>query len=420
MRAREFIVEYIREKTAASLGNALLDAAIRDRSDEVPFSVLNLSRTMRDDDSARNKVINDILAQIETKDPTSNKQYTIWLARIYSKGNVKLEDLNRNNLLGKYHVAKKRKKIKPEHADINRFKTYREFEDTIDSIYDNFDDISDDIESDSAKADKIYEDSDVLVVIPKDEAAACKYGKGTRWCTAATDGINYFDVYNQQDPLYIIIPKNPIYPREKYQFHFKTNSFMDDQDNPVSLRDVLHERFPQLESLFVERYPRIRHFIELMPNDVLNNVIAEIYDICIDKIYEKVNDYEYDDDFYIRFLKERGYTDEEGSIDWDAVEKDGIGYLDYNTDLKRNIDIISDWLQPTAKELQEELSILISNGEIDDRTVYMLPDIMSIIIQEKLSKSRSDITDFGICTFLSLKVIANYDKNGKIYVRRGS
>ena len=50
--------------------------------------------------------------------------------------------------------------------------------------------------------------------------AACYYGQGTRWCTAATRGKNYFSEYHNESPLLIILPKEPQYPGEKYQLHF--------------------------------------------------------------------------------------------------------------------------------------------------------------------------------------------------------
>src|SRR3989304_9982442 len=72
---------------------------------------------------------------------------------------------------------------------------------------------------------KYYEDEDVLIIITLTEKASCKYGKGTRWCTAAKKD-NQFDEYTEVDPetgekqrLYILIPKNPKHPGEKYQGH---------------------------------------------------------------------------------------------------------------------------------------------------------------------------------------------------------
>jgi len=109
---------------------------------------------------------------------------------------------------------------------------------------------------------KYYEDEDVLVIIPLTENASCKYGKGTRWCTAAKKE-NMFDEYTKIDPetgekqrLYILIPKNPKHPGEKYQVHFESKSYMNEKDENVSIR--IFERFPKLKETdflqMVEQY----------------------------------------------------------------------------------------------------------------------------------------------------------------------
>jgi len=54
--------------------------------------------------------------------------------------------------------------------------------------------------------EKIYEDENWLILTPKTEEAAKYYGKNTRWCTAAEKD-NYFDQYNKDGPLYILINK---------------------------------------------------------------------------------------------------------------------------------------------------------------------------------------------------------------------
>ena len=42
--------------------------------------------------------------------------------------------------------------------------------------------------------DKIWENDDMLIVVPKSHVGACKFGQGTKWCTASKTN-NYFDVY---------------------------------------------------------------------------------------------------------------------------------------------------------------------------------------------------------------------------------
>ena len=57
-------------------------------------------------------------------------------------------------------------------------------------------------------AEKIYEDSRVLIVKPLSHKASCKYGAGTKWCTTENSP-GYFDKYSSgENELYYIIMKD--------------------------------------------------------------------------------------------------------------------------------------------------------------------------------------------------------------------
>ena len=95
-------------------------------------------------------------------------------------------------------------------------------------------------------ADKIfYQDRDITIYNPKTKEESCHYGRGTRWCTAATKGGNMFDSYNERGPLYIIVPKKAEHKGEKYQFHVASESYMDETDASVSVSRLV-ERWPGL------------------------------------------------------------------------------------------------------------------------------------------------------------------------------
>ena len=56
--------------------------------------------------------------------------------------------------------------------------------------------------------EKFYEDDMWFVVIPLSMDAACYWGSDTEWCTATRDEDgNYFNSYNEQGPLIILINK---------------------------------------------------------------------------------------------------------------------------------------------------------------------------------------------------------------------
>jgi hypothetical protein len=101
--------------------------------------------------------------------------------------------------------------------------------------------------------------------------AACFYGghhlepsKGeTRWCTSSP-GLNYFDRYIKDGPLYVIIPNNYTgkmgeksgLPSERYQFHFPSNQFMDVHDHTVDLVGLLNGSMSELKEYFKPEFAK--------------------------------------------------------------------------------------------------------------------------------------------------------------------
>ena len=396
-------------------------ALANDRSVTLPHFLSTLRRTLqgvaRMDPSKLDAVIppekqkdniNAILAAIEAKDPTPNKEYTQWLARKYALGGppgyaLKIEDINRNDLLRLFNVAKKRRMIKPEHADINRFKTYLDFENAMRDAYNNFEELEDENQP-QGKATKVYEDNNVLVVIPEDEAAACRYGRGTRWCTSSTRGQNYFDAYNRQGKLYILIPKQPKYEGEKYQLHFSSKSFMDENDDPTSLYDLLTNRFPELLEYFRKTEPEINGLLPFMSDKDLQAAIEAVREIGEEYVNEVLSDWEFQDDYYYIYLKEKGYVDEEGNVDWDKVADADESYLEYNMEASDWLSLMYDSLNPTPQELRNIVDEMINDREISETPEFQeLPDILGTYIENRARRRTRD-GDGGLGDFLQKKV----------------
>lgn len=111
---------------------------------------------------------------------------------------------------------------------------------------------------------KITEDSQ----LGKD--AACFFGgyhlessKGeTTWCTSSP-GLNYFNNYIKQGPLYVIIPNNWTgkvgeksgLPAERYQFHFPTNQFKDIHNRSIEAVDFLNQN-PSIKDFFKPEFAK--------------------------------------------------------------------------------------------------------------------------------------------------------------------
>lgn len=178
----------------------------------------------------------DVFQQIVTTDPTSqpNKmgKYGKWLLSLYQAGNLKLEDLYKaSEYLSYFHKFKGKITTK----DINQYKTLQQLFAVVKPFMEEPNQASsksEEIRRIKEDAKKVYEDEDWLVIVPLTQEASCYYGKGTQWCTAATSSNNMFDEYNQRGSLYININKKT---HKKYQFHFETNSFMDEHDDHIDI-----------------------------------------------------------------------------------------------------------------------------------------------------------------------------------------
>lgn len=421
MRATQFITEYRRDKTAQAVGSKLVSALATDRGN---VGALSQARTYVDQKTKigeeipaehMNRIVDGILSAIEDQDPTKNKQYTQWMARMYANGGVKLEDLNRGNAVGLYELGKRRRMIKPEHADINRFRTYRDFERALVDNYDLDAIETPQQEANRGKAREVYNDSDVRIIVPEDQEAACYYGQGTTWCTAATRGSNYFSHYNSEGPLYILLPKHPQYEGEKYQLSFPTNQFMNEQDDPVALTDLVTKRFPGTLEFFRGVAPEINDYLTFIPDDKLQPVMNQFSDIIGDLVNDQISDWEAEDDYWYRHLRDSGYVDEDGDIDWERVEADGEGWYDNNYEVQEWNEAIQKVLKMTPDEFKAEAEDLYSRGYLLDSqevplTLEHMDQIYAAILRRVLRRTRME--DGGIVRWILEKVYCRRDANG--------
>jgi hypothetical protein len=95
--------------------------------------------------------------------------------------------------------------------------------------------------------------------------AACFYGGNyneTRWCTSSP-GLNWFDRYINKGPLYVVYrpgdtdvsPETGL-PKERYQFHFPDNQFMDKDDRQIDLVQYLNGPMSELKDFFKPEFAK--------------------------------------------------------------------------------------------------------------------------------------------------------------------
>jgi len=192
---------------------------------------------------------NDNYERFITADPTDKKVYLRWILDSYVNGGIKLyEDLlsRVKPALEDYDYLKQAGHLKPDQKIIEAYcgivgctKKSKEkpglerLVDSYQSILESRREKVGEKEQIKEDAERVFESDQVIIIHPKTEAASCHYGKGTKWCTAATRGENMFNEYNEDGPLHIIIPKKPSYEGEKYQMHEESKSLMDERDEEV-------------------------------------------------------------------------------------------------------------------------------------------------------------------------------------------
>lgn len=402
MLIRDILLEYDRERARQALGDGLWKAALRDQfrlwfkpldqMDSIrPLSITPNAQKFIDDVFKRpdmqHYVANRALQEIEAADPSTNKKYTQWMARMFANGSLpKMEDVVSTlaDAVAKFHRLGIRRKLSQGENDINRYKTAEQLYDTMDR-YDDVDTPGDG----GGKADKVYEDEDVTVVVPRDRTAACAYGRKTRWCTAATSSHNAFDSYNSQGPLYIVIPKNPESPGAKYQLHFESGKFMDEDDAPIDIAHLLQQQYPRLGEYFMSQ-PRVAKLlaetVAFADDETLQTLSDDIWELARDPIYDVISDWEANDDSYYQFLRNKGFEDDEGNIDWD---RNPPSYMDYNDDARIWFTDMEEYCHPKPDELRRMAVDQVAEGNFGEDSIYNLESYIAYNLRWKLRREHS-------------------------------
>lgn len=177
-------------------------------------------------------------------------QYDQWMARRYAAGGTSWEDLDSRAPAALYdlNLLTRKRKIDPRHADVNGYRSVAELEQYIDTHYSKQrDELRKDDELErlarEAMAIKLADNEDYLLLAVVNRGAACKYGKGTRWCTSSTSSASYYNRYQEDSPLFILLDKKR--EGEKYQWHFTSHQFMDPADRTVEPRKI-RSQYPNL------------------------------------------------------------------------------------------------------------------------------------------------------------------------------
>lgn len=414
------LVEYDRQRTADVVGDGLWKAYLKDEISEayhqtwrVPLNSLqsltvseigstyeDLLKSVFASQELQKKWTLDCLDELESADPTPNKKYMLWLARQYAKGITRMEDMRSTvkEYLVKFNKLGAKKMLKPEDTDLNRYPTPN-------ALYTRMDTYPNPVKVEDAGTSHVaYEDEHVSVIVPDDEAAAVYYGKETRWCTATTSSFNYYTQYSNDGPLYILVPKNPKHAGEKYQLHFPSDQYMDENDEPVELRKLLTKRFPNLLDFFrTEEHLKVQQRILFADDKVIENIVEQTKALVQDIIMDIMTDWETGDDYYPTWLRDNGYVDEEGDIDWERAPS----YFQYNDEAESYFDKINDALDMSADEVRAQ------SAETGQNNINEIPEVMADHLEAAFDRGwRTRMhAPASLVTFLNRKIIVDRGKD---------
>ena len=205
-----------------------------------------LQPILDNDTQVNTKDTDEFIDHLSTFDPSKKKLYTQWLLKQYMTKKLKFEDLYKTK---EDLTTFDKFKNKLPNKDINKYDPA--------TLYDATKDINQE-EPTSKRQEKqqiktegaevIAKGPDATLLKLKTEEAACYYGKGTRWCTAATGSSNMFDYYNKQAPIYVLLGNDG----RKFQIHFESEQYMDEEDNEVNFAELM-KKYPTLGQIKYEK-----------------------------------------------------------------------------------------------------------------------------------------------------------------------
>jgi hypothetical protein len=198
-------------------------------------------------------------------DPTSNKKWCIWIIDQFSKNQFSLDDIDdvKNVLIKFLDITKKGYLKAKDVKQINEL-NFKEMSDYVNSVI-KFEPIETDDEI------ILYDGLYGTLIIPKNQKTSCEFGRGTKWCTAATISKNYFNKYISRGIIYIWLDKRL---KKKFQFFFpRINSFEYIWEESFEFKDEQNNNLDEkLLNYFVYEHPYLKNFFKEQELVILNSI----------------------------------------------------------------------------------------------------------------------------------------------------
>ena len=262
---------------------------------------------------------------------------------------------------------------------------------------------------------KLYEDDDVLVVMPKSYVSSCYYGANTKWCTTTRGSSGYFEKYSRDGKLYYFINKKTglkraLYIKEKP----KLVEVYNEKDIEVGL-DELFSDFPQQTDL-IDDLVGTSNFIKILKlyargqaserdlldsDDSIYRIIPNkipgqselIIEFPDDEVFFKALDLGEDDQWFLNAVTSY-YSDYEFMDSYTGEEDWKEGYIVYgflNDENKKTLQKICSVVLPDLQVNFEELSYE-DKQKINKTLIDLFPDEIDAIITDYVVEVNSEAT----------------------------
>lgn len=342
----------------------------------------------------------NIFLELCKADPKYNKnnygefagKYTHWICQQYENGNITKNDIPNLKVLLKKFADNKNKLGDANLKDM----TYEDLEGLIDELDDEKETLDPILQKVNNKhvrntSEVWYHANGWLVIIPHSWEADVYWGSKTRWCTATNSDRYYYDKYLSEygGKYYINIDENR---NRKYQFHFESDQFKDEQDDQITDFDYI-DLPDDLREKYEEIYGDLSKYEELS--------LEEIMDQC----YEDSVTLAWNGMASMSLMLDWGDVDrkkgvEEGSSDYYIFDDENSEPIDGGTLSKDDI------LYSSGNTFS-----VLKDGGSRYYVVYLTSDNKGVLNVDDFSANKNDNTVFCIDddTFYYIRDLGNED-----------
>jgi hypothetical protein len=162
----------------------------------------------------------------------------------------------------------------------------------------------------------------------------------------------------------------------------------------------LMKLFPGAEQYFVKHVPELRDYLVYADDKVVDGIMGKIKDMVQEYLWDLVGEWEQNDEYYWEMLRDEGYMDEEGDVDWEKAPQ----YLEVNDELRRLVDDVTNVIDMTAEQVKKEAADS-NDDDSNEWTVGNIELLLSNMIKQMYGRYEGD---GGVAAFLKERVWVDY------------